>query len=84
MTSPWENVRERRRGPWTGVSPGREGPRENKRRKLREGRLGSQRDGRGLCGKDPRWGGVGGTGFQEAEVHVAKCCSRSIIHWMDL
>lgn len=26
----------------------------------------------------------GGGWFQEAEVYVAKCCSRSIIHWMDL
>ena len=26
----------------------------------------------------------GGRWFQEAEVHVVQCCSRSVIHWMDL
>ena len=82
MTSPWEDVRERRRGPWTGASQGREGPRENKRRKPREGRWAARETGEGSVAGSKV--GRGGGWFQEAEVHVAKCCSRSIIHWMDL
>ena len=82
MSSPWENVREQRRGPWAGASQRRVGPRENKRRKPGEGRLGSQRGGGGLLSGYPRSGEVGGGSRRQRSTLSSAAPEASFIGWI--